>query len=82
MLLSIAVAEDSRGTGIGSALMELIEAELASLGATSLMLTVEPENELAKAVYEKAGFVKVGEKEDYFGPGEGRIVMRKHFTAC
>lgn len=45
-----------RGAGVGSALLEAAKAQARDLGACFLTVTAEPENDRARAFYERAGF--------------------------
>jgi ribosomal protein S18 acetylase RimI-like enzyme len=76
-LLSMAVTSSLRGAGVGSKLIADAVDQLAALGATEVRLTVGPNNTPAIRLYERHGFEQVGEHADYFGPGEGRLVLRK-----
>ena len=55
-LESIGVDEGRRGEGIGSALMDAVERELAALGVDDLILGALPGNEGALRLYERRGF--------------------------
>jgi ribosomal protein S18 acetylase RimI-like enzyme len=55
-LESIGVVAQRRGEGIGSALMDAVERELAALGVDDLVLGVLPGNEGARRLYERRGF--------------------------
>jgi ribosomal protein S18 acetylase RimI-like enzyme len=55
-LESLGVVEDRRGEGIGSALMDAVERELAALGVDDLILGVLPGNDGARRLYERRGF--------------------------
>jgi ribosomal protein S18 acetylase RimI-like enzyme len=55
-LESLGVVEKRRGEGIGSALMDAVEHELAALGVHDLILGVLPGNEGARRLYERRGF--------------------------
>lgn len=72
-ILSLAVSFDYRSRGIGR---QLIRAGVAAVpdGVNRILLTVSPENP-ARHLYEAEGFVEIGFEEDYFGPGEARILM-------
>lgn len=69
-LLSVAVAPEARGTGIGA---ELIEAALAPHPGRA-RLTVDPRSP-ARRLYERLGFSVEALLPDHFGPGEDRCVM-------
>ena len=53
---SLAVTEERRGEGIGSALMDALEGELAALGVDDVILGVLPGNVDAIRLYERRGF--------------------------
>jgi ribosomal protein S18 acetylase RimI-like enzyme len=55
-LESIGVVAQRRGEGIGSALMDAVERELAALGVDDLVLGVLPGNDGARRLYERRGF--------------------------
>jgi ribosomal protein S18 acetylase RimI-like enzyme len=55
-LESIGVVQERRGEGIGSALLDAVERELAELGVDDLILGVLPGNEGARRLYERRGF--------------------------
>jgi ribosomal protein S18 acetylase RimI-like enzyme len=62
-IMDIAVAPEFRGRGIGTALIEELMAEAGSTGR-SLSIHVEMQNP-ARALYERLGFVAVGEHGVY-----------------
>ena len=59
-LISLAVAVDARGRGIGSALMDAVDAELARRGVRDLEVAVMAGNDRARRFYERRG-LRVGE---------------------
>jgi GNAT superfamily N-acetyltransferase len=68
------VREDCRGKGLGSALMDAMEAEARNLGCRQMVL--ETHSFQAPAFYEQRGFVREGEVAGY-PRGEAFILMRK-----
>ena len=52
----IAVEENCRGRGIGTAMMEDVHALAKAFGCTDLQLGVYPQNDVAVAFYQKCGF--------------------------
>jgi ribosomal protein S18 acetylase RimI-like enzyme len=52
----LAVREDSRGVGVGTALLEAIAVDAREDGAARLLLEVVDTNGRAKELYERAGF--------------------------
>ena len=75
-ILSIAVRKADRRRGIGEMLVEIILPVFLSKGVRTVWLTVAPDNYGAIQLYRKLGFEQVSTEEDYFGPGEDRILMR------
>lgn len=73
-ILSIAVAESSRGQGIGKCLIKQCLATLPS-HITRVSLTVDPANP-AHHLYQSLGFLDVRYEDDYFGVGAARVVMQ------
>lgn len=74
----IAVDGKGRGSGVGSALLERIE-ETYGRPARNLFLCVSSFNTRAQALYERRGFVRIGQIDDYLVDGEHEILMRKRF---
>lgn len=73
-VMTIAVAPDRRGHGLGTRLLlGLVDAALRR-AATSLTLEVRASNETAAALYRKFGFVPVGQRPSYYGT-EDALVM-------
>jgi ribosomal protein S18 acetylase RimI-like enzyme len=54
---TLVVAERTRGRGIGSALLDAVDAELAARGITDLMIGVMEGNDAARRLYERRGLV-------------------------
>jgi ribosomal protein S18 acetylase RimI-like enzyme len=59
-LVTLSVAPDSRGGGVGGALMDAVDAELEHRGVRDLEMFVMAGNDRARAFYERRGF-RVGE---------------------
>jgi RimJ/RimL family protein N-acetyltransferase len=59
-MLGMGVASSHRGRGIGSALMRATLDDARASGLTRIELTVRTDNERAKRLYEKFGFVGEG----------------------
>ncbi|OYD26294.1 GNAT family N-acetyltransferase [Oceanimonas baumannii] len=75
-ILSLAVAPAARGQGLGRKLLQAAVNELERQGCRHIKLTVLPDNP-ALHLYRSLGFTEVSREEDYFGPGEPRLVMVK-----
>lgn len=59
-LISLAVAPDARGRGLGTALMDAVDAELEARGVRDLEVAVMAGNDRARRFYERRG-MRVGE---------------------
>ncbi|MDB5507671.1 MAG: GCN5-related N-acetyltransferase [Hyphomicrobiales bacterium] len=68
-LYSIAVDAPNAGRGAGRALLEACEAEAARRGCEWLTLEVRADNPRAIALYDKSGYDRTGEEEDYYEDG-------------
>ena len=76
-ILSIAVAPDRRRGGMGRALLDEILISAASEGLRSLYLEVDAGNTAARALYDRAGFQRVGLRKKYYRNGADALVLRK-----
>jgi len=77
-LLSIAIDEDQRGQGVGSALIDSIEERARASGSTRLSLDVAVKNEGARSLYERRGMtVKSRWPKRLNLPGLGLLRMTK-----
>lgn len=76
-ILSIGVARDLQGQGLGRRLIVEMLRRLRSEGVYEFLLAVDPTNEPAHHLYRSLGFTPLGApRKDYFGPGKDRILMR------
>lgn len=74
---NVAVRDEFRKSGIGTALLTRILAEGARLNATVAFLELRAGNSIAQALYEKAGFRPVGKRRNYYSdPLEDALTMR------
>ena len=72
-ILTVAVSPRLRRRGIGRRLLSGALAELGMHGARRVFLDVDAENRAAVALYEQAGFSRVGLRKGYYGqPGGAR----------
>ena len=74
-LLSLGVLPEAKGRGAGRRLTESIIDILRALTVPSVWLTVDPDNAPAVSLYRSLGFLEKERYDDYFGPGENRILM-------
>jgi ribosomal protein S18 acetylase RimI-like enzyme len=73
-IATVAVLPDYRGRGIGSALLKACEEKIT---VNRVRLCVRMSNDVAIRLYEKFGYVKVGEWTRYYQDGESALVMEK-----
>ncbi|MBP4044406.1 GNAT family N-acetyltransferase [Chromobacterium violaceum] len=72
-VLSLALLPSCRGRGAGQALMWAV-LQAMKPRARSVRLTVDPANPAA-GLYRKLGFAEIAREDDYFGPGEARLLL-------
>jgi ribosomal-protein-alanine N-acetyltransferase len=77
-VLTLAVAADRWGQGIGSALLEALLAEAARRGCTEVFLEVRTDNLRAQQLYRRYDFTEIGIRKGYYQPsGADALVMRR-----
>ena len=75
----LAVAEECRGEGIGTRLLERALQSMAGQGARSVKLEVRRSNDAARALYEEFDFEHRGTVPRYYDNGEDALVMVRDF---
>jgi ribosomal protein S18 acetylase RimI-like enzyme len=73
-ILSIAVAPDAAGQGIGGALLSAAQEELTQLGAAEARVVTAVDNKAALAMYEHAGFRRRSSTEVHAGVSQDVLV--------
>lgn len=77
-VLTIAVARDRWGQGIGSALLLALLTEAERRDCAEVFLEVRVDNERAQSLYRRHGFAAVGLRRGYYQPsGADALVMRR-----
>jgi ribosomal-protein-alanine N-acetyltransferase len=77
-VLTLAVAKERWGNGIGSALLEALLAEAGRRGLTEVFLEVRTDNTRAQALYRRHEFAEIGIRRGYYQPsGSDAMVMRR-----
>jgi [ribosomal protein S18]-alanine N-acetyltransferase len=77
-VLTVGVAHDRWGEGIGAALVENLLAEATRRGCTEVLLEVRVDNDRAQRLYRRYGFDSVGIRRGYYQPsGSDALVMRR-----
>lgn len=80
-VLTLAVATDRWGQGIGSALLDALLAEAARRGCTEIFLEVRTDNSRAQQLYRRYDFAEIGIRKGYYQPsGADALVMRRHLS--
>ncbi len=70
-ILTLAVAPEKRGQGLGRALLQAALAKAQDLGARTVFLEVGADNPSALALYAGLGFAKVGMRKGYYASASG-----------
>ena len=79
-LLNISVLRQRQRQGLGAMLLNWIEHDARSRGATQFFLEVRPSNTAALGLYERSGYLQIGRRKGYYPAASGRedaLVMRK-----
>ena len=79
-LATLDVAPESRGRGVGTALMGAMEVEVVRLGGRWMVLHVYVENMGARFLYERLGYERVGREHGFYGPGHDALLYRKQLA--
>jgi ribosomal-protein-alanine N-acetyltransferase len=79
-ILSLGVASEYRGYGIGKALMQHF-LQHCPVQTRRLWLTVSPDNAAALQLYQQLGFNNEQYCPDYYGVGEHRLLLAKQLLA-
>jgi ribosomal protein S18 acetylase RimI-like enzyme len=73
---TVAVAPEERGRGLGARLVAHAEARIFR-ESPNVFLCVSTFNDGARRLYERLGYVEVGELTDYLVRGHGEVLLRK-----
>jgi ribosomal-protein-alanine N-acetyltransferase len=76
-ILSVAIAPAWRGRALARPLLDLHLRRLAGLGVRSVFLDVDKSNAPARALYKRAGFREVGQRQGYYVGGATALVLRR-----
>jgi [ribosomal protein S18]-alanine N-acetyltransferase len=76
-ILSIAIAPARRGRGLARPLLDLHLRRLAGLGVRAVFLEVDAHNAPARALYRRAGFHEVSQRQGYYHSGAAALVLRR-----
>lgn len=75
----IAVDPEVQGKGVGKALMETAEAQIAAEGRSRVYLETSSRAQYVptRAFYLRCGYSVVAELDDFYAPGDGKVVFLK-----
>lgn len=76
-LMNIVTKKSERGKGIGTFLLNKIIEIAQNNKMEQILLEVSSKNYIAKKMYEKAGFVEIGLRKNYYSLQEDAIIMSK-----
>ncbi|BBL69071.1 GNAT family N-acetyltransferase [Methanoculleus chikugoensis] len=79
-IVRLVVAERYRRRGFGESLVAAVVADLRERGAYEVYLSVAPENQAARALYARHGFLETDFFPAYFGEGGDRCILRRDLT--
>ncbi|MBA2587082.1 MAG: GNAT family N-acetyltransferase [Alphaproteobacteria bacterium] len=79
-ILTLAVAPQARGKGLGRALLQAAIKKARSIGVQTMFLEVGIDNPAAMALYAGLGFTKVGMRKGYYS-GTDALVLRLSLPA-
>ena len=79
-IYNVAVDGNHRKNGVGSALIRTLVTHCKKEGFAFLTLEVRESNAAARSLYRHFGFIKVGERENYYSdPTENAVLMTLYF---
>ena len=78
---TIEVLPADRGQGVGSRLLDRIEASACSANSAWIWLHVDAANEGAIRLYEAHGYSCEGRQEEYYGPGRAALIYAKRLDS-
>jgi ribosomal protein S18 acetylase RimI-like enzyme len=75
----IVVHPECQGHGLGRRLMELAEHAISNAGGTRVYVDTSSRAQYAptRAFYERAGYTKAALLEDFYAPGDGKVIYVK-----
>lgn len=75
-ILSLVLSRNYWRQGYGSRLLSKTLRALLEMGCNEILLSVQPDNNIAKALFRKHAFKTIQIDSEYFGPGHPREIMR------
>lgn len=78
----IVVHPDEQRAGLGGTLLAMTEGEIAALGGERVYVDTSsrPQYEPTRAFYRRAGYREAARLEDFYAPGDGKVVFAKRLV--
>lgn len=76
-IVTVCVMPAARGRGHAGRLLDAALQRARAAGAAHCFLEVAADNAEARRLYQRRGFVEVGRRRDYYGPGGHALVLRR-----
>jgi ribosomal-protein-alanine N-acetyltransferase len=76
-ILTLVVDPNFRHQGLGTLLVNNALESAKALGVVRFFLEVEEGNQAAMTLYGNCGFIRIGNRLDYYGPGRSAILMER-----
>ncbi len=80
-VVGIYIVPKWQNRGVGTLFLRSLIEKLPQYEASGLRLTVDRENIPAVRLYERVGFLPVDQVDEFYGPGEDRLVMEWRTSA-
>ena len=76
-VMTVAVAPDAQGHGVGGYLLAALVDAAAESGATQLLLEVRADNVPAQRLYARTGFERIAVRRGYYSGGVDAWILRR-----
>ncbi len=81
-VMTVAVAPDEQGRGLGRRLVQAMVDAAASRGATRLVLEVRSDNVAAQRLYSAMGFERIAVRRGYYVGADAWVMRRRPLVAA
>jgi [ribosomal protein S18]-alanine N-acetyltransferase len=76
-VMTVAVAPDAQGQGLGGRLVQALVDAAADAGASQLLLEVRADNVPAQRLYARTGFERIAVRRGYYSGGVDAWILRR-----
>ena len=76
-IMTVAVAPEAQGQGLGGRLVQALIDAAADAGATQLLLEVRADNLSAQRLYARTGFERIAVRRGYYSGGVDAWILRR-----